>query len=142
MIRHTIRTVVRYGETDQRGVVYHGNYLVYFDMGRTSLMRELGRPYGEVEKCGSFLAVTEAHCRYLAPAQFEDEIEIVTTVERVTGARVRFGYEVRKVAGGGLLAEGYTVLGCTGSDGRPRKMPEDLRKVLTTGRGGGGGTES
>ena len=124
MKKGRIRTIVRYGETDQMGVVYHGNYLVYFDMGRTSLMRELGCPYSEMEKGGSVLAVTEVHCRYVAPARFEEEIEITTTLEAVTGVRVKFSYEIHNMQDSRLLAQGYTVLGCLGKNGKPKKTDQ------------------
>jgi acyl-CoA thioester hydrolase len=126
---HEATTRVRYVETDQMGVVYHANYLVYFELGRTEYMRDLGLPYSSVEKQGLFFAVSEAHAVFRSSAKYDDEIAIRTRVKELTSIRLTFDYEVRKVepAGNGrLLAEGYTVLVCLGRDGRPTRIPDAL----------------
>ncbi len=130
MNRHTTRVTVRYGETDQMGFVHHRVYLLYFEHGRTSMMKALGCPYGQMEKDGAFLPVTEVGLKFKAPARFEDEIEIATTVQSVTAARVIFAYEVRKVVDDTLLCEGFTVLGSIGANGVAKRLPAGLVETL------------
>jgi acyl-CoA thioester hydrolase len=107
------------------GVVYHANYLVWFEVGRVELMRQMGLNYREMEReegCG--IAVVEANCRYRSPARYDDELIVRT---RVTGARgpvVKFGYEVVRAADGALLCEGYTVHVVVGKDMKKRSLPE------------------
>ena len=119
------RVRVRYAETDQMGVVYHANYLIWFEVGRAELMRSMGLDYKEMEReegCG--IAVVEANCRYRAPARYDDELMVRT---RVTGARgpvVKFGYEIVRVADGVLLCEGHTVHVVVGKDMKKRALPE------------------
>ena len=118
------RVRVRYAETDQMGVVYHANYLVWFEVGRTEHMRSLGLDYKEMEREGCGIAVVEATCRYRAPARYDDELTVRT---RVTGARgpvVKFGYEVVRVADGTVLCTGETVHVVVGPDMKKRAMPE------------------
>ena len=103
------RVRVRYAETDQMGVVYHANYLVWFEVGRVELMRSLGLSYKEMEQeegCG--IAVVEATCRYKAPARYDDELTVRTRIVGVRGSIVRFGYEIVRAADGLTLAEGAT----------------------------------
>ena len=125
---HELRTRVRYADTDQMGVVHHGRYLEFFEMGRTEWMREAGLPYSEVERRGVFLAVVEAHLRYRKAVRFDEEILIRTWLEELGGAKVRFRYEVH--GPDGLAAEGWTVLGSTDRTGRPIRMPQWLKSAL------------
>ncbi|WP_074011016.1 acyl-CoA thioesterase [Numidum massiliense] len=99
---------VRYQETDQMGVVYHSNYFVWFEVGRTALIRERGSSYRELEEKGIVLPVIEANCQYKAPARFEDVIRIETSVGELTPAKVRFDYRVVR-DDGKLLAVGHTL---------------------------------
>src|SRR5436190_12114631 len=92
MKEHTVTVRVRYGETDQMGVVYHPNYFLYFETGRTELMRASGVAYCELEKSGIFLVVTQASCRYRAAARYDQELRIVTRVDEVRKATVTFSY--------------------------------------------------
>ncbi|MCI0340064.1 MAG: YbgC/FadM family acyl-CoA thioesterase, partial [Planctomycetales bacterium] len=132
---HELVTRVRYQETDQMGVVYHGNYLLYFEMGRTELLRELGLPYSDLEREGIRLAVTEATARYHAPARYDDRIKIRTRLAEVGRARIAFAYEVARADDGRLMAEGTTVLACLDASGRPRRLPERVLALLgATGR--------
>ncbi len=117
---------VRYAETDQMGVVHHSNYLVYFEMGRTDLMRHLGIPYAELERQGVILAVTEATCRYRAPARYDDPIRIDTRVSNVRPVRLTFSYEVYHAQTGQLLADGSTVLAAVDRQGKPQRLPEPV----------------
>lgn len=99
---------VRYQETDQMGVVYHANYLVWFEVGRTSLIRELGYTYSDLEKKGIILPVVEAHANYRAPAHYEDELTIRSYVQEMTGSKLVFGYEVYRDADKKLLTTGHS----------------------------------
>ncbi|MDQ7092711.1 thioesterase family protein [Desulfosporosinus sp. PR] len=101
------RLRVRYAETDQMGIVYHSNYLIWFEVGRTELFREIGLPYTRFEEQGLGLAVIEASCRYRKPARYDDELEIVTEIEKITTRSVAFSYQILRA--GSLLAQGKTV---------------------------------
>ncbi len=125
-------TRVRYPETDRMGVAHHTHFLVWFEMGRTELMRELGCPYGEVEDHeGILFPVAEAGARYLAPARYDERLEITTRLVEARGARVRFEYEIARVANGERIASGFTVHASVGRDGRPRRLPDGIRAHLT-----------
>lgn len=124
----TIR--VRYAETDQMGVAYHGEYLAWFEVGRTDLLRDGGTTYRDLEAEGLRLPVIEAHARFLRPALYDDVIEIHTRVSAVSGARVSFAYEVRREGTAGPLATGATVHAAVDRAGRPRRLPDALRKRL------------
>ena len=116
------RLRVRYAETDAMGVVYYGNYLAYFEDGRVSYLQRKGIPYSEMEAAGVFMPVAEAHCKYLAPARFEDELAIETSIGEAGRARVRFDYVVKR--GDDVLAEGYTVHAARDREGRPVRIPD------------------
>jgi acyl-CoA thioester hydrolase len=129
MTVHRQRVRVRYGETDQMGYAHHSVYLLWFEEGRTGLMRGLGRPYSVLEKEGTILPVTEAALHFRAPARYEEELDVEARVAEVTGVRVRFTYRVLHLDGT-LAADGHTVLASCGADGRPKRMPADLAAVL------------
>ena len=100
---------VRYAETDQMGIVYHANYLVWFEVGRVELMRSLGLSYKSMEEVdGANIAVVEATCRYKAPARYDDVLTVRTHVERVRGSVVEFGYQIRRTEDGMVLCQGKT----------------------------------
>src|SRR6185295_6661614 len=90
MPEHTVTVRVRYGETDQMGVVYHPNYFLYFEAGRTELLRSTGVVYSELEKSGVFLVVTEASCTYRAAARYDEELRVITNVDHVGKATIGF----------------------------------------------------
>ena len=123
---HLLR--VRYGETDQMGVVHHANFLLYMEEGRTRLMRELGLPYSELEKRGWALVVRSADIRYRASAHYDEELLVRTHIRRLGRASVLFAYEVRRAQDDALLAEGSTDLACVRLDSarRPAPLPEEL----------------
>jgi acyl-CoA thioester hydrolase len=129
-LEHTVTVRVRYGETDQMGVVYHPNYLLYFETGRTELMRTAGVTYSEMEKAGVFLVVTEASCRYRAAAKYDQELRVVTRVDEVGKARIRFSYRVLGPEGG-LLAEGHTELASVDRAKSPVRMPREVTDLLS-----------
>jgi acyl-CoA thioester hydrolase len=131
------RVRVRYGETDQMGVAYHANYLVWCEVGRTDLIRQIGGPsYAEMEQQGLKLAVAEATLRYVAPARYDDELIVETRLERAQSRLVTFSYRIllERPAGAGsagtLLATATTVLVSVDDDGRTRVMPEHVREAF------------
>ncbi len=119
MDEHTTR--VRYGETDRMGVVYHANYFLYFEAGRTEYMRRRGIRYRDLEEEGILLSVTRVGAVFHAGARYDDLLTIRTGVTRLTKARIRFEYEI--LGDTGLLAEGFTELACVDGSGRPRRIP-------------------
>jgi acyl-CoA thioester hydrolase len=124
------RVRVRYAETDQMGVAYHGGYFAWFEVGRTDLLRGRGFTYRDLEAQNLRLPVIEARARFLRPALYDDVLEIRTTITAVSGARVAFAYEVAREGGEGVLATGATSHAAVDSRGRPRRLPEELRRVL------------
>ncbi|GAB4247170.1 MAG: thioesterase family protein [Deferrisoma sp.] len=127
---------VIYGDTDTMGVVYYGTYLRLFEIGRNEYMRARGLTYREVEERGIQLPVTEARCRYLRPARYDDLLTIATRVTQARGARVRFDYEIRS-DDGTLLAQGHTEHGAVGPRGRPVRLPPDVLEALAAEEGQG-----
>lgn len=124
----TIR--VRYAETDQMGVAHHAEYFAWFEVGRTDLLRECGTTYRELEAEGLRLPVIEASARYLRPVHYDDLLEVRTVISRLGGARVGFSYEVRRTDTEGPLATGATAHAAVDARGRPRRLPEGLRRSL------------
>ena len=113
------------------GVVYHAEYLVWCEMGRTELIRQLGVPYAEVERAGVALAVAEATVRYHAPARYDDLIHVETTVARVASRVVEFEYVVSNAESGVRLATARTTLVAMDRAGRATTLPSDLRARLS-----------
>ena len=115
---------VRYAETDQMGVVYHANYLVWFEVGRVEFIRQIGLDYRSMEQEeGALIAVVEVRARYKAPARYDDELIIRTELAGVRGSVVRFRYTVLRAASETVLCEGETVHLVVGRDMRRRPMP-------------------
>ena len=112
------------------GVVYYANYLVWFEVGRTDLLRSSGWSYKEMEVEGYSLPVVEAHCQYRAPARYDDELEVRTLGALLSPVRLRFEYQVVRSADAVLLATGHTVHAALDASGRPRRLPERVRAVL------------
>jgi len=121
---------VRYAETDQMGIAWHGEYLAWFEVGRTDLLRGCGCTYRELEAQGLRLPVIEVQARYLRLALYDDVLQIHTRLIGVGGARVSFDYEVRREGTEGPLATGSTSHAAIDLRGRPRRIPEDLRRRL------------
>lgn len=118
------RVRVRYAETDQMGVVYHSNYLIWFEVGRVELIRQMGLNYKQMEEeegCG--ISVVDVHARYRAPARYDDELVIETQLLAARGAVIKFGYRILRVADGVLLCEGETVHVCVGKDMKKMCLP-------------------
>lgn len=129
----TRRTLVRvrYAETDRMGVVYYANYLIWFEVGRTEWLRETGWSYREMEHEGVALPVIEAHCAYRQPARYDDEIEILTRATLVTPVRIRFDYDAMRRHDGVRVADGYTVHAALDPTGRPCRLPDRVRAMLS-----------
>lgn len=101
---------VRYAETDQMGVVYHSNYIIWFEVGRVEMLRQLGFTYSEMEKQdGTHIAVVEVRCRFKAPALYDDSVVVRTRLLNVRDSLLHFGYEILRETDSTLLAEGETV---------------------------------
>jgi acyl-CoA thioester hydrolase len=118
------RVRVRYAETDQMGVVYHSNYLIWFEVGRVEFIRQLGLDYKRMEEedgCG--ISVVDVHARYRAPARYDDELVIETRLLVARGAVIKFGYRILRVTDGALLCEGETMHVCVGMDMKKRSLP-------------------
>ena len=115
---------VRYAETDRMGLLHHANYIVYFEQGRTELLRKRGLSYKDVEDAGHFLVIVELSCKYKRPARYDDVLTLRTTVSRITHVKIVHTYELLR--DGLLLAEGQSTLACVDREGRPQALPESL----------------
>lgn len=120
-----IQIRVRYAEADRMGFLHHANFLVYFEQGRTELLRDMGFSYRTMEDEGFLLVLTKVQVRYRRPARYDDLLTLRTTVVRTTSVKIEHKYEVFR--DGELLAEGETTLGCIGKDGKIRILPDSLR---------------
>ena len=128
---HETTVRVRYAETDQMGVVYHANYLVWFEVGRVELMRALGVEYKKMEiEDDCHIVVADAHCRYQQSARYDDVVRIRTRIAESRNRIVKFAYEVFRDADGELLANGDTTHIICGSNGRPKLLPQKYRVLL------------
>ena len=125
------RIRVRYAETDQMGVVYYANYFVWFEVGRTDLLRASGWNYREMEIDGFALPVIEAHCTYRESAKYDDEIEVRTSGAMLSPVRVQFTYEVVRMADAATLATGTTVHATLDRNGRPCRLPPRVRTLFS-----------
>ena len=129
--RETTSSVrVRYAETDKMGVVYHSNYLIWFEIGRTDWLRATGITYREMEADGIQLPVIEAHCEYRQGARYDDDVDIRTRAKKLSPVRVQFDYEAIRRADGVLLAIGHTVHATIDREGRPVRMPERVKDLF------------
>ena len=116
---------VRYAETDQMGVVYYANYLIWMELGRVEYCRAAGVRYKDMETAdGIRLAVVDAHCRYLYPARYDEEIAVKTWIARANRRMIEFHYHMRDAATSQTLAEGETKHIFLGPDMKPAKLPE------------------
>ena len=125
---------VRYAETDQMGVVYHANYLIWCEVGRTDLIREVGMPYARLEEQGVLLAVAEAGMRFHASARYDERIRVETTVADVRSRSVTFEYRIFNADTDARLVSAHTMLVALDADGRPARLPDELRSALESCR--------
>lgn len=130
MPAHDIEFRVRYGETDRMGVVYHAEYLVWCEMGRTEYIRSLGMSYAEMERRGTLLAVADATIRYHAPAKYDDVIRVSTVISRLGSRGLTFDYVIAKADSGQRLASASTTLVALDPDGRATTIPPEIRDLL------------
>jgi acyl-CoA thioester hydrolase len=121
---------VRYAETDKMGVVYYANFLVWFEVARADLMRSCGWTYREMEAAGVSLPVIEAHCEYRRPARYDDEIEVRTEGRMLSAVKMKFSYTVVRRADQVVAAEGYTVHAAVDANGRPCRLPAQVKEVF------------
>ncbi len=127
---------VRYAETDQKGVAYHSNNLIWFEVGRVELMRQMGFSYCDMERDeGRFIAVAEVTCRYRAPARYDEEVVVRTRLKHARKSVVVFSYELVRAEGGELLAEGETAHVVTDSAMKVAALPEKYLKAFRKAMG-------
>ncbi len=131
----TIEFRVRYAETDQMGVVYHANYLIWCEIGRTDLIRQLGTSYADLERGGVSLAVIDASVRYHSAARYDDLIRVRTTVTDVRSRTVTFDYRIEDATTGLRLASATTTLASLNREGKLVELPAQIRRVLEVARG-------
>ncbi len=131
MREHEIRLRVRYAETDQMGVVYYSNYLIWMEMGRVEYCRAAGVRYRDMERDdGVLLTVTEANCRYLYPARYDEEVIVKTWVPHAHPRMVRFAYEIRNAETDRVLAKGETKHIFCGTDMKRCKLPAKYHSLF------------
>lgn len=128
MIETKTTVRVRYAETDQMGIVYHGNYFTWLEVGRIRMLEEIGLPYTEIEASGYKLPVLDARLSYKSPALFDDTVTIICRIKEQPSARLRIHYEVKR--DDTLLAIGETVHAFLNSNNRPGRPPEKFAHVL------------
>jgi acyl-CoA thioester hydrolase len=124
------RLRVRYAETDKMGVVYYANYFIWFEVGRTDLLRTLGWTYREMEEAGVSLPVIEAHCQYHRSAKYDDELEVRAEGRMLSPVRMEFTYEVVRQADMTVAASGRTVHAALDRAGKPCRLPERIRQAF------------
>lgn len=117
---------VRYAETDRMGLLHHSQYFVYFEQGRTELLRAQGMNYKEIEDQGFYLVIANLQCKFKQPAYYDDVLQLKTILTRVTPVRIEHRYELCR--GETLLAEGTSTLACVDKTGRVQPLPESLAK--------------
>ena len=120
---------VIFADTDAMGIVYHTNYIKWFEVGRTEMMRQAGFPYGELEKAGMWLPVVSVNCEYKAPAYYDDILTIAAWVENLGGVSVVIGYEITKKETGELLVTGSSRHGITDKELKPLRIKTTFPEV-------------
>ncbi|HXQ81851.1 MAG TPA: thioesterase family protein [Opitutaceae bacterium] len=133
MIQSRVEVTVRYAETDMMGIVYHANYLPWFEVGRTTLLKEIGVPYRRLEEAGFRLPVLEVAAKFLRPAVYDDTLEVTATVREKPLLRIRIDYEVRR--GEELLATGNSLHAFVDLEGRPVRPPPWVAEMFNVAFG-------
>jgi acyl-CoA thioester hydrolase len=128
MIQSRVQVTVRYAETDMMGIVYHANYLPWFEVGRTTLLKEIGVPYRKLEEDGFRLPVLEISAKYVRPALYDDTLDVVTTLSERPLLRIRLDYEVLRA--GELLATGTSVHAFVDREGKPVRPPSWASEMI------------
>ncbi len=130
MFSHRTTYRVIYGDTDNMGQAYYGNYYRWFEIGRSEMFRALGLPYKAVEDNGIFLPVSESHCKYSTPARYDDILVIETSLDTKRKAGIKFDYTIYKEDGQTIIARGYTIHPCVNGDGKVVRPPKFLKDVI------------
>ena len=112
-------------------VAYHANYFVWFEVGRSELLRSLGQTYRSLETIGRYLPVIQAHCEFKEPAKYDDLLTIVTAGSLISPVRIQFHYDVLRQGDKLHLATGQTVHASIGTSGKPSRLPQEIQAVLT-----------
>ena len=120
---YTITIVPRYCETDQAGVIHHSVYPIYFEMGRTELLRANGMAYKDLEREGFFMVVAELKLKYRRAAYYDEKLELTTTCSNITAAKIEHTYRLIRPETGILLVEGSSILACVDENGKPHRVP-------------------
>jgi len=128
MLESRTQITVRYAETDMMGIVYHGNYLPWFEVGRTTLLRECGLPYKDLEAQGFHLPVIELGVKYTRPALYDDTLTIITRLKERPSLRIHLEYEVRR--GEELLVTGFTTHVFINQAGEPVRPPANVTERM------------
>ena len=123
---HTITIAARYAETDQGGVVHHSVYPVWFEMGRTELLRINGLAYKDLEAAGVFFVIAELYTKYRQPAKYDEKLQLQTSCSAVTASKIEHTYKLTRCCDGVILSEGSSTLACVNAQGKIRRIPEFL----------------
>ncbi len=115
---------VIFADTDAMGIVYHTNYIRWFETGRNELMRQLGVAYTELEKLGLNLPLIKVSCHYLAPAKYDHLVTVETKFDYIKKASIKFNSKIWDENRQKLLVEGYTIHACVNQEGKIRRMPQ------------------
>ena len=134
MFKHRTTYRVIYGDTDNMGQAYYGNYFRWFEVGRSEMFRHLGLPYKEVEDNGIFLPVSEAHCKYSTPAKYDEALVIETSVDPAVKAGIKFDYKIYHEDGETLVAQGYTIHPYANTEGKVVRPPGFMKEILSKTR--------
>lgn len=125
-MQHSITFRVRYPEVDAMGYVHHSRIIQFFEMGRIELLRSMGVAYADLERQGVFFVVTRVEARYRAPARYDDELTLTTSVTRQTMVRYDHGYVLKRDAT--VIAEGATTIACVDREGKAQQIPESMMR--------------
>ncbi len=121
-----VRIRAIYADTDAMGIVYHTNYIRWFEIGRTELLRGMGILYSVFEQAGFNMPLTQAYCHYIRPARYDDVVEVDTQIAYLKRASMKFTYQIWDETRENLLTEGYTVHACTDNSGKVVRFPQEI----------------
>jgi len=130
MLTHKTTIRVRYGDTDKMGFVYHANYFRWFEVGRSEMFRSMGIPYKSIESKGFFLPLSEIHCKFNGPSEYDDILLIETSIDTHYKAGMKFDYQIYSENGEKRLAKGYTKHACMDNNGRVVRPPKFLMDII------------
>ena len=130
MLKHKTPYRVIYGDTDNMGQAYYGNYLRWFEIGRNEMFRSFGLTYKTVEENGIFLPVAETYCKYRTPAKYDDLLIIETSIDPAIKAGIKFDYIIVKDDSGDIVAEGFTKHPCLNRAGKVVRPPKFIKEII------------